>query len=64
MEYMQVLVEKRLHNQVKAHAALLNETIREYTERALRLQLADSPIARGQGVLLEPRAEYETQEAS
>jgi len=56
-------INGELHAQIKAHAALLGESIREYTERALRLQLADSPIARGQRVLLEPRVEYETQEA-
>jgi len=39
MTYKHVLVQTDLHNQVKAHAALLNQTIKQYTESALRRQL-------------------------
>jgi len=39
MTYKHVLVQTDLHNQVKAHAALLGQTIREYTENALAKRL-------------------------
>ena len=62
MTIKNIQIDPGLHMLVKIHAAVLGQSIRDYTERALRAQLADSPIAHGQGVLLEPREDYQTQE--
>ena len=39
MTYKQIIIDETLHNQVKAAAALAGQSIRVYTENALRQQL-------------------------
>ena len=60
-DYKHLLVTPQLHSQIKAHAALLGETLLQYVEIALNSRLADSPIARGQGMLLESDENKEAQ---
>ena len=54
MSIKTVNISEQVHNLVKAHAALLNMSIRDYIERALERELRDSPISNGQMVFLQP----------
>ena len=60
MTYKQILVEIQLHNQVKAVAALQGKSIREFTEEALREQLAAFSLPR---VVKESTETYDTSTA-
>jgi hypothetical protein len=66
MTVKQVLVGEELHQQVKAAAALMGQSIREFTEEALRAQLGPFSLPRpvktstGHKLLIDPRPQYET----
>lgn len=63
MTYKQILVREDLHNRVKARAALLGQSIREYAESLFLDDLADSPLNQtapdnGRRLLVDPNCEY------
>jgi hypothetical protein len=60
MEYKTLFINSDLHKRIKVHSTLLDESIREYVEKALLARLqAESDY----GLLVDSREPYRTQEA-
>ena len=59
--YKTLFIDEELHRRVKLHATLLDESIKEYVERALTVRLqaeSDGPEFFGMKRLIDTRTEY------
>ena len=65
--YKHIAIDPEIHRKAKMHAARLGKSLGEFASEALRDRIRrdnEPPDGLPLRVLLEPRAEYETQEAT